>query len=141
MLKIERFCYSDKGTFSNVTLNGFHWFGVEKPWRENKTTISCIPEGMYYADRYDSPTPGRGTVWQFNDVPSRTNIQIHVGNWESDVIGCIALGKRLGALPKKDEIVAEWCVLESGNAIRELMTLTAHLENLTIEISQYRPML
>ena len=140
MLKIQRFCYSDKGTFSNMSMGGIHWYGVEKPWRDNQPYISCIPEGIYYAERYESPTEGRGIVWQFNHVPGRTHIQIHKGNWESDVVGCIAPGKRLGSLPKKGEIVAEWCVLESSKAMQELTTLTAHLDSLTIEITQYRPM-
>lgn len=138
-LIVERFCYSKFGAFSEVDLNGYKWYGVEKPWRDNKPSISCIPEGIYYAERYDSPTPGRGTVWQFNDVPGRTHIQIHKGNWESDVIGCIALGKELGAMTKEDSIMPEWAVKSSGSAIKELMNLTAHLDTLTIEVRQYKP--
>ena len=71
----------------------FEYNTLELAWNENKTDISCIPTGSYWVDKYLSPTKGRGIVFQFRDVPDRSNIQIHVGNYNRDVLGCILVGK------------------------------------------------
>lgn len=65
---------------------------LELPWRENKTGISCIPEGLYPMRWTHSPRFGRKT-WELVDVPERTAIRIHAGNYAgvvlSDSNGCL----------------------------------------------------
>ena len=68
---------------------------LELPWKENKNRISCIPDGAYWCEKYSSPTPGRGTVFQFSNVKGRSNVQIHKGNYHTDILGCILPGAGL----------------------------------------------
>jgi hypothetical protein len=64
---------------------------IENPWQDNEPNVSCIPEGSYEMERYDSPSHGKNT-WQLVGVLNRTYIQIHVANYASNVLGCIGLG-------------------------------------------------
>jgi len=65
---------------------------LELPWRDNGTGISCIPEGVYPMRWTRSPRFGRHT-WELIDVPDRTAIRIHAGNYAgvevSDSNGCL----------------------------------------------------
>lgn len=133
MLIIQR-SYFDFATFSKLSYNGKEWVGVEKPWKNNQKRISCIPEGFYVAERYKSPTPSRGTVWQLKDVPHRDHIQIHRGNWVEDVIGCLAIGKHFGTLKKTPNHPYQWAVIDSGGAFNEFMKETEPLQELEIHV-------
>lgn len=131
MLKLVRFAYTPMGTFGEMTFNGFKCYTVEKPWKDNLPNISCIPEDTYTANLYESPTKGRGIVWQLNDVPDRSFIQIHRGNTEDDVVGCIAVGKDLGYVDGK------WAVTNSRQSFMELMDATEMFEEISILITHY----
>jgi len=65
---------------------------LELPRKDNKTDVSCIPDGSYWVDKYLSPTKGRGIVFQFSNVPGRSNIQIHKGNYFTEILGCLLPG-------------------------------------------------
>lgn len=54
----------------------------------------CIPEGTYNFSIYESPT--KGQVWITQEVPARTNIEIHIGNTDADTLGCICVGTTFG---------------------------------------------
>lgn len=133
MIKLVRFAHTPMGVFGKMTFNGFECYTVERPWLDNRTNVSCIPEDTYTARLYDSPTPGRGIVWQLNDVPDRTFIQIHRGNTMDDVVGCIALGKGLGFVNGK------WAVSSSRQAFGEFMDSTEMFDEISISISHYIP--
>lgn len=137
-ITLERFAYTPMGTFGRLRAGNRTWYTVEKPWRNNAHAISCIPEGKYKATRYNSPTPGRGVVWQFDDVPNRENVQIHVANTEHDVIGCIGLGTSLGCLIPKGEKEQIWGVQNSRTAVIEFMHATEDEDTLYIEITAYK---
>tara|TARA_R110002167_G_scaffold181421_1_gene381717 strand:+ start:860 stop:1294 length:435 start_codon:yes stop_codon:yes gene_type:complete len=73
---------------------------LELPWLDNQTNISCIPEGFYDTDPVYSQT--FGSIYAVNDVPGRSLIRIHQGNYagsinprtgHSDIRGCILVGK------------------------------------------------
>lgn len=64
---------------------------LEEPWRMNKRNISCIPPGSYRMVKRLSPKRGI-YVWELVDVPGRSNIQIHAGNFLSDTEGCPLVG-------------------------------------------------
>lgn len=123
---LDRFAYTPMGTFGRLRYGKHEWFTVERPWLSNRSSISCIPHGCYTLRKYDSPTPGRGEVWQFNKVPGRTFIQIHKGNTSDDVVGCIAIGKTLGVVNGK------WAVTDSRTAFNEMMQLTKDNEEMSI---------
>ncbi len=64
---------------------------LERPWKNNKTGISCIPKGTYTVKWTLSPKLARYT-YQVMDVPGRSGIRFHPGNYFFDVEGCILLG-------------------------------------------------
>lgn len=113
---------TDNGTFGILTLkNGFDCHTLELPWRENKRRLSCIPPGKYEAILHRSPKFGN-TVW-VQDVPGRSEILIHSGNFagdrhkglRTDVDGCILVGKSKGML------FGQPAVLASRLALNELL--------------------
>lgn len=71
-------------TFSCATL--------ELPWRDNEHNVSCIPTGNYAVTRYHSPS--KGNVFLLCDVPERSNVEIHIANYVSELRGCIAVGTK-----------------------------------------------
>jgi hypothetical protein len=89
-------------------------FTCERPWLDNKPDVSCIPPGSYTFSRYESPTKGR--VWITQDVPGRSNIEIHSANWPYQLAGCIAVGE--GFL--RDANLAIIGVADSRNTIGKL---------------------
>lgn len=63
---------------------------LELPDLGNQKRISCIPEGKYKVHRIYSPK--FGTCFHVQDVPGRTGILIHKGNYTKDTSGCILVG-------------------------------------------------
>ncbi|GAL18546.1 hypothetical protein JCM19235_1969 [Vibrio maritimus] len=76
-----------------LNIEGFRCFTLELPWRNNQQNISCIPAGTYWAFKRISPS--NGAVLQLEGVPNRTFIQIHKGNYTSQIAGCILVGDSL----------------------------------------------
>lgn len=73
-LTLDRFAYSPLGTFGKIEELGV--YPVERPWEDNKTGISCIPEGKYVCRRVNSPR--FGNVFEVTNVPGRTQrLQAH----------------------------------------------------------------
>lgn len=64
---------------------------LELPWRQNRPFISRIPNGEYTVQRRSSKTYGEH--WELLDVPDRTLILIHHGNFYRDTEGCICVGR------------------------------------------------
>lgn len=93
---------NSKCTIGTLTLDGVEICKtLELPYRENKVRISCIPSGEYICKRYRSPRfpskrqeqLGIKYVFELLDVPNRTYILIHVGNYIKDTEGCILVGE------------------------------------------------
>jgi len=68
---------------------------LELPWENNRNRESCIPpepgsEAVYEWQRHTSPRFGT-CVW-VRDVPGRSEIIFHAGNFVSDTAGCILVG-------------------------------------------------
>jgi hypothetical protein len=74
-----------------LSVNGsFLCYTLELPWRWNQNNVSCIPLGRYRGYlRYDKAD---GWRIQLTNVPGRAGVQIHVGNYPSDIKGCILVG-------------------------------------------------
>ncbi|HVB87866.1 MAG TPA: DUF5675 family protein [Candidatus Dormibacteraeota bacterium] len=58
----------------------------------------CIPAGEYRVVLYESPHFGR-TMPLLADVPGRSGIEIHWGNFVRDFEGCIGVGAWRGQMP------------------------------------------
>ncbi len=76
-------------------------YGIERPSMGNQHIISCIPAGIYQCMPHKSPS--KGDCWQLINVPGRTDILIHPGNFASivsiggkihgaDTDGCLMYG-------------------------------------------------
>jgi hypothetical protein len=84
-----------KCTSGYLAVNGvITCYTLERPWSDNKQNISSIPAGKYSGSvRYDHADHWR---IELNDVPGRSNIQIHIGNEPDQTKGCILVGMKLG---------------------------------------------
>ena len=111
---LNRYETSQFGTFGRVYIISPDWyscFSLEPPRRGNQQDISCIPKGEYQVEF--SYSPRFGYVYRVLDVPNRSNILIHSGNyggdrsqgWISDTYGCILLGRKVGYLRKQKVIL------------------------------------
>lgn len=121
-LFLQRGATSNDGTFGQLWLpDGWRCFTLELPWRGNMATKSCIPPGTYLCSLVSSPK--FGIVYCVHNVPNRSFILIHAGNWagdvdcgrRSDVQGCILVGRDCGTMQGQPAL------LSSGNALTEFM--------------------
>lgn len=104
---LERYCYASDRTMGKLYVGGEEFFTIERPWipskehRGGKNFESCIPDGTYSVQLFDSDN--HHNVWSLMnpeldvfvykpDLPGRWTILIHVGNHVKDVVGCIAVG-------------------------------------------------
>lgn len=78
----------ERPVFSCVTL--------ELAWKDNMPEVSCIPKGSYKAVPRTSEKYG----WHYrilspdgSEVPGRSYILIHAGNFKTDIKGCILVGQ------------------------------------------------
>jgi len=75
--------------------NSFTCKTIELPFRDNQHNTSCIPEGAYKVMKVKRPNGD--DAFLLLDVPGRSNILIHKGNYAAgnhvDTLGCILPGK------------------------------------------------
>ncbi|WP_316747601.1 DUF5675 family protein [Pedobacter gandavensis] len=78
-------------TTGELFINGnFVCHTLELPWQNNASYISSIPAGTYTARiRYDKKDQWRV---QLNNVPNRSGVQLHIGNYPSQIQGCVLVG-------------------------------------------------
>lgn len=94
--KLFRIFKDDKQTLGEIQVGDLSLFTLELPdlnndgIEGNEVRKSCIPEGTYRVTRHTSPKFGK-TFW-VRDVPGRTAILIHPGNYHSHTLGCILVG-------------------------------------------------
>ncbi|BCS94600.1 hypothetical protein DSLASN_02320 [Desulfoluna limicola] len=123
---LTRLRQTDQGTegFLTVPALGFACFTLELPWRENRPCVSSIPPGTYsMAWRVTR----RRSTYHIRNVPKRSYILIHSGNYAGDihkgfkthVEGCVLLGKRMGWLN------GQRAVLVSRSTVRQFNKLMA----------------
>ena len=102
---------NDVGTFGHLICEDFHCRTGELPWRNNEPFFSCIPVGVYVC--HFGPSNQFGEAYEAKDVPYRTKILIHLGNWcgdkkkgyKRDAKGCILLGRLVGRLEGQKAVV------------------------------------
>jgi|TARA_R110002020_G_scaffold147185_2_gene322334 hypothetical protein len=86
-LTIKRVHKRDDCTLSVVIAGDFMCKMLELPDKGNKKNISCIPEGVYQAKKRISPGKGYEVI-EYINVPNRTYIQMHYGNYTRQLLGC-----------------------------------------------------
>lgn len=98
---LHRISDIETGTYGILLLNNAPLcLTLEDCWLDNQPYISCIPAGTYDCVRYKSSKFGR--VWLVKNVPERTGILFHEGNYagtkgerDGNTTGCILFGSTL----------------------------------------------
>jgi hypothetical protein len=139
IITLPRTNFTEAGTEGVFCAPGFACFSLELPWRNNLPNISCIPVGEYQCGIVNSPRFGR--VFQVFDVPDRTHVLLHRGNFagdtaqglRSDVAGCVLLGRRLGFLH------GQRAILTSRITVRRFMAAMDEqgITNFTLKIREH----
>lgn len=78
-----------RGAFTAINEDGdviFTCVILELPWRDNARQISCIPEGCHHVKK--RWTKRFKSHYKIEDVPDRSNILIHPGNFVKNTLGC-----------------------------------------------------
>lgn len=83
-------CDAEKKVFSFYTL--------ELPYLENQFQISCIPKGEYNVEKRNSTK--YKDHFHILDVPDRSYILIHAGNYKTHTKGCVLVGRTLKDINK-----------------------------------------
>ena len=88
--ELNRYAYHPSGTLGLLTIKDQEFWTAERPWMNNQKEISCIPTGEYICKAYSSQRFGE--TFEIQDVPNRTYILFHVGNYPiKDSLGCVLL--------------------------------------------------
>ena len=92
--------YSDSSVVDEQGRVVFDYHILELPWRENQRSISCIPEGEYVVVKMQ-PTEKRPFVYFWiKNVPGRSGILMHRGNFTRQIKGCQLPGEKFIDLDK-----------------------------------------
>lgn len=75
----------------DLITQGFYCKTLERPWKDNKSNVSCIPKGEYICKWTFSPRLTKYT-YQVMNVPKRTGVRFHSASYWFNLQGCIALG-------------------------------------------------
>jgi hypothetical protein len=122
-----------------IAESGFSCVTMERQWRNNAIKRSCIPAGVYPLKLRYSPVVYRTTKgrhdkgWEVLDVPNRSLIMFHPGNFEDDVNGCIAPGRAFSVLNRVP------CVSHSLPTFNRMMDELAADPDHRLEIVWERP--
>lgn len=92
-------------------------YTLELPWRDNHHNISCIPFGLYKGKKITRPNGNKAI--SITDVPGRSAILIHKGNFYTDIRGCVLVGKSVKYL-NKDEYMD---VIYSTKTMKEILSV------------------
>lgn len=84
---------------------------LERPWLNNTPSSSCIPEGCYLVKRDKT---GRFQYYAVQEVPNRSAIEFHAGNFVEHSQGCILVGEGLNR---------EQDLVNSNNAINKMVEI------------------
>tara|TARA_R110002153_G_scaffold270639_1_gene437180 strand:- start:1084 stop:1488 length:405 start_codon:yes stop_codon:yes gene_type:complete len=89
-IEVDTLSYPDC-TMGRLYCNEFSCFTIELPWFNNKQNVSCYPSGTYNYKKRFSPSK-QCEVIELTGVMDREYIQIHAGNYTSQIRGCVLVG-------------------------------------------------
>ena len=67
---------------------------LELRWLDNTRCKSCIPEGTYTVVKRLAHEKRKYNHFHILNVPNRSYILIHTGNYSSQILGCILVGNK-----------------------------------------------
>lgn len=97
VVTLKRAYSDDKQQLGDLYTDGFKCKTLELSWKNNATNISCIPKGKYKAT-YTWSWKFMKYTYEILNVPNRTGIRIHSGNYFFQIQGCILAGDSYGDL-------------------------------------------
>lgn len=103
---------------------------LELPDKGNLPSVSCIPAGAYKVQKHLSPK--FGNCFQIMDVPDRSLILFHAGNFYYQTEGCILTGMEVhqidadANLDVKDSLFALRAMLSICNKVFTLTVVEAY---------------
>lgn len=100
---------------------------LELPWKNNARKESCIPTGSYSVVKRHSPR--YKDHFHLSDVPGRSFILIHVGNYYTQTEGCILVGAAHSDIDADGHLD----VIQSGPTMRKLNELLPDAFPITVE--------
>ena len=121
---LTRFEQTPKHTIGCLVAKDLHVFTMENPWLDNQLNISCIPEGNYPVEIYNSPKYKE--VYLLQETYTRSYIEFHVGNTVKNTKGCILPGLTVGRLNNFK------AVLSSRKALKKMRSVLGYRFNLEI---------
>lgn len=119
---LERLNKTEKQTLGILTLfeddkEVFRCHTLELPWKDNQTSISCIPEGEYKVVPRESKKFKKH--FHVTGVPNRSYILIHPGNYYTQIRGCLLPGDGLSDINSD----GEQDVLNSTKTLKTMLNL------------------
>jgi len=120
--------YLPIATIGYVDLPSKRLQSLERPWLNNKVSVSCIPEGTYLVKR---DRTGKHQYYAIQNVPNRTFIEQHAANYVSQLEGCQALG-----LTRMDDHIS---IGSSELAMKDLMQYIGDDEAYLMTFRSFNP--
>lgn len=117
--------YLPDATVGRLVCGDFQCFTLEKPDQLNLKRVSCILPGEYTGFKRDSPS--NGPCIQLEDKNGREYVQIHLGNFLEDTVGCILVGDSIGLTGDN----RPW-VKNSGTTLSKLLELVPDTVTVTL---------
>lgn len=118
-----RSCHTEKQVIGEMTVFNSKGHPLKKfdtlelKWLDNKRRVSCIEAKKYRVERGNSAK--NGLVYWVRGVLGRIGIQIHSGNFYTQIEGCILVGYGLKDINKDGQLD----VLNSRKAMMDLYNL------------------
>ena len=104
------------GTFGILLVEGQVFCVTLEPYdMDNMKSISNIPAQQYICEKYKSPSYGR--TFKIMNVPGRSDVLFHAGNYAKNTKGCILLAQYFGKLR------GDRAVLNSGITFKKFMAI------------------
>jgi len=128
ILTLKRVADTIHGTPGVLAVEGNFPFALtmERQWKNNTPSVSCIPVGTYTCRRVVSPH--FGNTFEVTDVDGRSHILFHKGNIQDDSHGCIIIGEQFERLAGKP------AVLSSKHGYNQFMEVVASVDSFVLRI-------
>ena len=124
-LTLTRVAEGSSGTFGVLIDEGIPFaLTLEPPWKNNEKNISCIPMGEY--ECADTNSVKFGYTFEVKDVPGRSHILFHTGNYTHNTKGCILVGEQF-----EDD-----CIHASAKGYKEFMSRLVGCGNFILKITE-----
>ena len=124
LIRVEE---SNQGTFGVLTIcSQVFCVTLEPSDRLNERNVSSIPAQQYQCMKIRSSRFGE--TFEIVDVPDRSHILFHAGNFVGSTSGCVLLAQYFGKL------YGDRAVLNSGGTFREFMRIMKDIDIFSLTI-------